>query len=244
LLPRYVPSEADGKRLQRAFEPYLLGKAGNRWTGQYNLRAVATRRLIKDIHSNLRLGWFRRRFDPFPILLVVRHPFAVALSQMRIGLALELPFYLDDANLLADHLAPFERTIRAARNEFLRRVFQWCVETYVPLREFSKTRGVTVVLYEHLVAEPEPVLEPILTQLGVPKSPDLLARVLHPAVTTWRDPADSLRLPSDAMLDWKRRLDPADAADGLAALELFGLDRLYDANPEPLTDDPFSVVTG
>src|SRR5205823_2027901 len=56
-LPAYVPPEADGKALRQAFEPILLGKRGNRWTGQYNLRILSRRRLIKDIHSNLRLGW-------------------------------------------------------------------------------------------------------------------------------------------------------------------------------------------
>lgn len=243
LLPRYVPPDAEADGLRRAFEPYLLGRAGNAWTGQYNLRAVATRRLIKDIHSNLRLGWFRRRFEPFPILLIVRHPFAVALSQIRIGLALELPYYLADERLLADHLRPFEQQMRAARSEFARRVFQWCVETFVPLRQFRGTREVTVVLYERLLAEPEAVLEPIFRRLSLPMTPDLRARVLQPAVTTWRDDAASPRLPADAAADCRRRLDALETAEGLAALELFGLDRLYGAGPDPLTDDPLSIPT-
>ena len=171
LLPRYVPPEERDAGLRDEFLRYLHGRAGNAWTGQYNLRMLSSRRLIKDIHSNLRLGWFRRCFEPFPIVLVVRHPFAVAVSQLRIGLALELPYYLADSKLIADHLAPFENALRGARSEFAQRVLQWCVETYVPLRQLRESQRVTIVLYERLVADPQAVLEPIFRQLGLTMTP-------------------------------------------------------------------------
>lgn len=242
LLPRYVRPEERDTQLRDEFLRYLHGRAGNAWTGQYNLRMLSSRRLIKDIHSNLRLGWFRRCFEPFPIVLVVRHPFAVAVSQLRIGLAFELPYYLADSKLIADHLAPFENALREARSEFAQRVFQWCVETYVPLRQLRESQSVTIVLYERLVSDPQAVLEPIFRQLGLTMTPALLARVLLPAATTWRHGEDELRTPSEAATAWQRQVDPRDVEEGIEALQLFGLHRLYGQGVEPLMDDPFAVV--
>jgi hypothetical protein len=227
-IPSYIPRQTPAPKLATVFRRVLLGKVGNRWTGLYNLRLVSTRRIIKDIHSNLRLAWLRERFPHFPIVLIVRHPCAAAVSQRRIGMALELPQYLQEPRLIEDHLEPFEAAMRGARSEFEQRIFQWCVETYVPLRQLSGTDDVDIVLYEDLLADPESELGRVLARLGKTLTPALLARVLLPSATTWRTERDSR-----SSEPWHEALTREEVSRAVEILELFGLDRLYDGSPRP-----------
>jgi len=242
LLPRYVRPEERDSRLRDEFLRYLRGRAGNPWTGQYNLRTLSCRRWIKDIHSNLRLGWFGRCFEPFPIVLVIRHPFAVAAVPApdrgwRSSFVLPRRRQADrrpsrSVRARAPHTA--ER-VRAARPPVVRR--DVCAAPSA-----SRERHVTIVLYEHLVAEPQTVLEPIFRRLGLTMTPGLLARVLLPAATDVRHGEDEFRMPSEAQGRPGRTRGSARRGRGHRSAELFGLDRLYREGPEPLTDNPFSAV--
>src|SRR3954469_6227762 len=57
-LPRYIAPDTNDADLEQLVRSILLARfKSNEWTGRGNTRVVSRRRIIKDVHSNLRLGW-------------------------------------------------------------------------------------------------------------------------------------------------------------------------------------------
>src|SRR6202171_876037 len=104
-------------------EPIYLGPATSIFTGalrdgfidQLNRRLIVSARIVKDVVCTLMLGWLRARFPGMPIVLVLRHPCAVAHSRVKLGWDDIREDYLGQPELMADHLAPFASAIRAAK---------------------------------------------------------------------------------------------------------------------------------
>ena len=115
--------------------------------------------IIKDIFANLFSYWVSRRFPDVKIILLVRNPFAVALSKSkkRSWLWLTEPMeLLEQECLLEDYLRPYEDLIRetSRRNNFiLNQILIWSILNYVPMHQF-KAGEIHVVFYEHLFADP------------------------------------------------------------------------------------------
>jgi len=124
------------------------------WAYHLDGRFDTGRRLIKDVRANLMLGWLRANFPEMPIILLLRHPCAVAHSRMEHGWGPLLDHFLSQRELVEDFLEPFENEMRAARTDFDRHVFSWCVENYVPLTQLRRGE-VHLVFYENLCEDPE-----------------------------------------------------------------------------------------
>src|SRR6478609_8521513 len=72
-IPRYIRPDNDDPELVELVRKILLARfKSTRWTGRGNTRVVSRSRIIKDVHSNLRLGWLREQFPPFPLFLIIR----------------------------------------------------------------------------------------------------------------------------------------------------------------------------
>lgn len=232
-LPRYIRPSNDDPELTETVRRVLLARfKSNQWTARGNDRLISTRRIIKDVDSNLRLAWFRARFPSFPLVLIVRHPCGVAGSRARLGDAGTLDMFLTDRDLVADHLAPHVDRLRQLDSPFALAVARWCIETYVPLRQLGEGLEVEVVLYEQLVADPVAVVSGLLDRLGLPKPRRLADRVAVPSLTAYRPdaPLDSAALAVD---EWTRRVSDDDAAQAVELLRAFGLDWLYGEDPQP-----------
>src|SRR5262249_55955888 len=63
----------------------LSGQIRDIWIDQFNQTHVVRRRLVKDIRVNLILRWIRSHFPEIPIVLLLRHPCAVASSKLALG---------------------------------------------------------------------------------------------------------------------------------------------------------------
>ena len=126
---------------------------------------VARRRLIKDIRANLLLGWMRANFPGMPIVLLLRHPCAVVSSRLALGWKDNLDETMAQEDLVEDYLLPMEAEIRAARDDFERHLFLWCIDNYVPLRQFAPGE-IHLAFYENLLANPEEELRRLFAFLG------------------------------------------------------------------------------
>ena len=116
-----------------------------------NKRRIATRRLIKDIFSNLFLKWLGVQFPGMPLILVVRHPCAVAASKMNLKdwiWSVNPSDFLDQPDLMADHLEPYRGLIEKTTDDFDKQILHWCLTHYVPFRQFRRGE-IHVVAYEH-----------------------------------------------------------------------------------------------
>ena len=206
----------------------LSGELRNAWTDRFHRTFFARRRLIKDIRANLLLGWMRANFPGVPIILLLRHPCAVAASKLALGWQDNLAAVMDQKNLVEDHLGPFEAEIQAANTDFERHVFLWCIENYVPLRQLSPDDA-HLIFYEELLAHPEKEVPRLFSFLGQTFDDRVYEMLKRPSPMSQRGTT-----PEGRTLDaWRRAVEPHQRKRAVEILSLFGLDRVYGEGPMP-----------
>ena len=234
------PSDADPRFLRPA-ERILRGRIRSSWVNRYNRRLLPARRLIKEVRANLFLGWLHAHFPWMPIVLVLRHPGAVAASQRAVDwdFSAHPARLLDQEALVEDHLAPFASLLEDAQSPVEQAVAVWSAENYVPLRQFRRGE-IHLVCYEHLLVRPEEELQRLLSFYQVPYSSKVLAGIDRPSGVTAKDSA--VVSGGDPLRAWQDRLDESDRTRIVRILEPFGLDALYGDGPMPLLDDPNELL--
>ena len=201
------------------------GRIRNQWIDFYNHRTIAKRRLIKDIRANLFLKWLHLHFPGMPIVLLVRHPLAVASSRFYHGWSNDLANFLRDEKLMADHLEPHRRLLETVTDPFEKHVVQWCVENLVPLRQFAAGE-LHVAFYENFSVDPRGELERLFDFLGKPFPETVLERVERPSHMTWALPGSRTPRTSDPEA-WRPYVSAERVDRSLEVLGQFGLDALY-----------------
>lgn len=204
----------------------LSGAVHSPWTDRFHRRFLARRRLIKDIRANLLLGWLRANFPSMPMVLLMRHPCAVAASRMALGWQDNLDETMRQQELVTDFLCPMEAEIRAAKTPFVRHVFLWCIDNYVPLMQLSEGE-VHLIFYENLITHPERELSPLFAALGTDLDTTVYQKMKNPSPLSRKIAAHS------SPNDWWRRIDKAELRRAFEILALFGLDRVYGEDPMP-----------
>jgi len=215
---QYLRRGEAGEEFLAAARAALSGRLRSRWADRLNRRFVSRRRLVKEIRANLMLGWLRENFPQTPMLLMLRHPFAVAASRARLGWRDNLDDMLGQRRLVEDFLAPFEARLRRASSPFERHVLAWCVENLVPLRQLAPGE-VALLFYEELVLHPEQGLRPAFAALGRPVPREALAAARGAG--------------REGLEGWRGRVGEGELRRGLEALRAFGLDRVYGEGPLP-----------
>ena len=224
---QYLRPDDRREEYLQAARKILAGKIRSPWTDRFNRKFVARRRLIKDIRANLLLGWMRENFPGMPMILLFRHPCAVAASRIALGWRDTLSKTMEQEELVEDFLGPVEAEIKAARDAFERHLFSWCIENYVPLRQFGP-REIHLSFYENFLVHPETEVQRLFAFLGE----DFDGRVWR---TLSRPSPLSRRGVSPSVDAWRRSVTDAQLERAVEILGLFGLDRVYDegAMPDP-----------
>lgn len=204
----------------------LSGELRSLWTDRGGT-LVARRRLVKDVRANLLLGWMAENFPGMPIVLLMRHPCAVVSSRLALGWRDNLAETMDQEDLVEDYLLPMREEILAAHDPFERHLFLWCIDNYVPLRQFPPG-GLHLCFYENLLVDPEPELRRLFAVLGQDFDGKALHRINRPSPTSRRGTS------SDPAVDgWRRGVTGRRLERTVEILGLFGLDRVYGEGPLP-----------
>jgi len=167
----YVRPNATDERLRTFAANVLSGRFSHRHVdaanGAFSYRGL----LIKDIFANLFAYWASLQFPGVKVTLLLRNPFAVALSKSRKRHRYWLTEPLDllgQQDLREDFLGPFEDTIRetsATGNYLLKQILIWSINNYVPLRQFSPGQ-LHVTFYEDVYGPlAAAVAEPVLVRV-------------------------------------------------------------------------------
>jgi hypothetical protein len=209
----------------------LAGRVRHSWTDKFNRKIWVRQRLIKCIHANLLLKWVKVNFPEVPIVLLLRHPCAVANSRLKLGLPAPIDQFLAQEPLLADHLAPFAGLLQTASDPFERHILMWCVEHYVPLRQLGESER-SLVFYEHLVSRPASELERLCAFVGRPYKPAMQSFVRRPSAVTKSHSA--VMTGQDLVEGWRQAIRPAQVMLAMDRLAAFGLDGLYGPEGWPL----------
>jgi Sulfotransferase family len=221
-------------------EPARLALSGvlrDPWTDRFNATFVARRRLIKDIRANLLLGWMRANFPGMPIVLLLRHPCAVVTSRLALGWKDNLDETMAQEDLVEDFLLPMEAEIRAARDDFERHLFLWCLDNYVPLRQFARGE-IHLAFYEDLLENPEDGLRSLFGFLGEDLDDRVYARLGRPSPLSRSDASPP------SVDGWRAHVGARQLERVLEILALFGLDRVYGKGPMPDPSGAYSLMKG
>ena len=186
------------------------------------------------------LGWFHRNLPGLRIVFIIRHPLAVLVSRM--DSAPVVPFhefdpslerFLEQKDLVEDFLEPFTELLRSARSLVEQHALWWCVEHFVPLSQFRPT-DIHIVFYERLRSCPEEEIPRLARYLDTEIDQSVYAKMRRPSRTAGY--GNSLSRGIDPATAWRRRLSRADVRQAMRVLNRFGLDVVYDEEPNPHTD--------
>ena len=230
---QYIPQSDDWPEARAALERTLRGRALNSWSAKGPLRAYreADRLAVKVCRGNALLPWLARQFDfAFAPILLVRHPFAVVASQKAWGAWKHEKFSGVDPDGL-DPETPFGRhaaflTEIETWEEY--RTAVWCATTGHAL-QVPDPRWLTVH-YEHLLEDPEPEVNRLFGEWGLPV-PESTPNGLHTpsamASRTLRSSAD------EQVTKWTRAFTPDEVRRMAAVLDEFGVTH-YGKDPYPV----------
>jgi sulfotransferase family protein len=214
----------------------VTGYIREHFVDQHNRKLICGRRIVKEVRGNLILRWLYRHFSGMPLVLIVRHPLAVAASRLATDEDVDLQAaFLDQPQLVEDHLQPFINTMRSCGSPFERHIAAWCIENGVPLAQFAPGE-LCVVSYERLCVEPEETLREVFAHVGRPFDRRVLDGMSRPSRTALAP--DQLTQDWKAgggrvVAAWRDRLSPAQIQRGLEIIEAFAMSGLYGEEPVP-----------
>lgn len=192
--------------------------------------------LVKDVFANLIARAVCARVAGIRPILLIRNPFAVALSkQNKPGWYwLEDPTYLlRQQTLVDDFLGPNEDLIRrtADKKDFiLNQICIWCVINLIPLKQFAPSE-LHICLYEKFCADPLAELTSVMNFVhgGSERiyrvSTELVSRPSRMSGTT-----STLISGRSPLTAWQEELSSAVIDQGMELMAQFELGDLY-ANP-------------
>jgi hypothetical protein len=236
---QYLRPGADAPPQRRAMSDLLNGRIRNPWSDHLNRVVVPRRRLVKEIRGNLLVPWILEQFPGTPVVLIVRHPLAVAMSRRSLGWKEHLGTSLVQPDLVADHLTGVADELGSLTDPLQRQVAQWSIENLVPLR-MTTPEQLCVVSYEELILEPAAAAERVLGHLGQASDGELAAALSRPSRLSRSDSAVSTG--SDLLASFRRHLEPGDAERAQAVLELMGLDQVYPAGRDDADVDALAAL--
>jgi Sulfotransferase family len=199
-----------------AVERALVGRVHGPWVDRLGSGgALVARRVVKDVRAMGLLGTVAARHPATPVVVLVRHPLAVARSAVALGWSRE-PEASVESRLLAE-------------------VRRWC-RTHADALAVPAASRSLVVSYEHTVSDPGATLERIKQhlvrhhatwrELSVAD-----ARLSSPSATDFRGTAGR------SASEWIGSFDDLGdevVADAAALLNDAGLGGLYGTSPLPL----------
>ncbi|MBJ7899683.1 MAG: hypothetical protein GC158_07150 [Cyanobacteria bacterium RI_101] len=244
--PPYWRAQSDYSEYFQEVNSILQGKVRGQWTDTLNTQLWVSRRLVKDIHSNLRLGWLINQFPETKFILLLRHPFPVIKSICGMKRATpKIGEMLEQRELREDVLNTYLDIISSAQSDFEKYFVTWCVEQWVPLNCLGHSDRLSLVFYENLCLDPQKELRRLLDflEISVPASqleaeaermklPSASAFISKSLDKTTKKQIFANYDPQQ-MIDWRSKLNAEEMTFGLKALAAFGLDSIYNESLLP-----------
>ena len=168
------------------------------------------------------------------------HPCAVVRSHLRrTDPEPDLDKFLAQPELVEDFLRPFEKEIKAAQTTFDQLVFRWCIENYVPLKQFKRGE-VHLAFYENFCRSPEPEVDRLFSFLGRDYDQRILKNLGKPSPVSRKT---SAIISGGSLIDgWRKQITGEQIQRAVEILSLFGLDSIYSQGSMPNVDGAYRVM--
>lgn len=240
---QYLRPENQDRYFIEAVEAILSGRIRNRWTDRYHRRFIASKRLIKDVRANLLLKWMHGNFPEMPIILILRHPCAVARSQLKKA-TYWIPDlkeeFLSQEELVQDFLNPFAEEIGKAQTAFEIHIFRWCIQYYVPLKQFKRGE-IHLAFYENFCEEPESEIDRLFSFLGKSYDEGAVFKKLREPSPVSREV--SAIISGGSLLDsWREQITDEQIQRAVEILRLFELERIYSQDSLPDVEAVYDII--
>lgn len=227
----YIRSgDSDERMLDQA--AYVLGgNIRSKWVNKFNRKLICTRRFVKDVYGNLLIKWLKDNFPYIKMILVLRHPCAIASSQRNLP---EWNFYNQpsqfsmQADLIEDYLAPYTRYFDAVSTPFEQSIFTWCVDNFVPLKQFSRS-DIHIVLYEDFTENPAHELKRMFDFINQPYDKRVESLIKKPSMVTMNE----VRNYKTDQQGWYKDCSPNEIDRAYEIMSWFGLDAIYPKDDKP-----------
>ena len=207
-----------------------------------NHRMFATKRLLKETRGNLWLKWLHVNFPEVKMILLMRHPCASVNSRIKRGNLVLFDPFLSQPKLMADHLSPFKEAIERAKDaeEFEQRIYMWCINYYVPLRQF-KPGEIHLAFYENFAEQPAEEIDRLFTFLGESHDERAMEAIKRPSEVTRPDAA--ILTGRNIVSHWQEEVGPERTRGAIDILRRFGLEKIYSEDPMPNVDGAHAFMT-
>lgn len=230
----YVRPHENNERLFKAASDVFAGKLWSARTDMHNKLDIYNGLIVKDIFANLFCNWVYHHFPHIKIALLVRNPFAVALSKYKKKgwKWVDDPMTLyNQTHLAQDYLKPYEGLIKQICNEndyMLKQILIWSIIHYVTFHQFQPNQ-IHVIFYENVFANPRKEIADLYTFIGKEFN-DLSIEAIqkHSRVV-----GDNIRNGKSPIDSWLNELPSETIDKGLRILKEFGLENLYQSTSMP-----------
>jgi hypothetical protein len=227
---QYIRKGETAPGLVKFAEEVFTGKFVHRNIDKGNKTTFYNKLLVKDIHANLFAHFLSGHFPHVKLLMVIRNPFAVALSKYKTkdhGWITEPAEFLRQSQLVKDFLQPYTKLIEeiSESNDYIvKQILVWSIINYVPLRQFPPDK-LLVVFYEDLISKPNAELARI-ERYVYPDAPTSAFVVSQQVLNT---PSRVTRKGKQnfSLSEWQKDVSPAQVQTGNLILKAFGFENLY-----------------
>ncbi len=226
------PAEQNS-RLRSYCQKVFTGDIRHPWIDRQTEHLFPQCRVIKEIRANLFLKWIHTAFPEIPLLFIVRHPCAVALSRMQLGWWTDRDIgpLLSQPKLIDDFLVDKLDIVWRAQTVEAKHAVIWCISNLVPIKQFQ-ANGLTVIFYENLCTRPEDEVPKIFRAMSHDFNGSIFEFLNKPSTTSRHTSA--IVTGANKVTRWKSKLSTKQIDNVLSVVRDFGLDYIYGDSFTPL----------
>lgn len=226
----YIPESINWPEAIYYFRKVFEHKCYNWWSTKYTSlgRCSNEQMLIKFIKGNALLPWLTKNFDfsHKPILLL-RHPVAVALSQIK-----AFPQDWDIDEIIKNQSYPdlylkHRDFFCSLETQLERQVAVWCLHNCEVINHVERNNRWITIYYEHLVLDPIPTLKSLFNDLSLQMPAQIQEQLKKRSQTDFKN--DLLENPMDQISKWESLLNPEEKGRVQEVLDYFKID-VYRSN--------------
>jgi len=239
-LHQYIRPGLQDREVTKLAKSVFTGKLVDPFIDSANTRLIYKNLFIKDIFANLLARWAILEFSNMNIrpVLLMRNPFAVALSKLKTRdwewMTDPRDFLKQDA-LVVDYLAAFTDEIKQVGEDYItRQIMIWSVIHYVPLQQFKRGE-LYILFYENLLMNPETEIRNLFNYLELKVSDTELSNILKDMSKPSRvsGKASTFASGKSPLESWRDEVSAAQIRDGLRILGIFNLEKIYSDSTLP-----------
>jgi hypothetical protein len=228
---QYIRPNNKEERFLKPARAILSGRIRSEWSDRLNKNSTSNKKLIKDVRANLFLKWLHNNFPDTRIVLVLRHPCAIASSRIKLKWKTSLNKYLAQRELMEDFLNPFRKELERSEHKyegnediFENSIFAWCIQNYVPLKQF-KEGEIYILFYEKLCTQSKFEIKQLFDFLGKEYDDKALTTFNKPSVVSQ---SESSIIAGGSLIDsWKKHVTYEQIQRATEILNLFGFNKIY-----------------